>query len=77
VTFGDDVPLVDDHELEQGDEGADDVVEVVVAVAVAVKYRVLKTPTRYPTCGSFHHFPNSGWVVINCYIFLTTPRLDP
>ena len=36
------MPLVDGHQLEQGDEGGDQVVEVVAAVTVGGKVRVLK-----------------------------------
>jgi len=35
------MPLVDGHELVQGDEGGNDVIEVVTAVPIASKVRVL------------------------------------
>jgi hypothetical protein len=41
VSFCEDVPLVDGHQLVQGDEGGDNVIEVVTAVAIASKVRVL------------------------------------
>ena len=37
VALSDDVPLVDHHQLEQGDERLDDVIKVVAAVVVSVE----------------------------------------
>ena len=41
VSFCYDVPLIDGHQLEECDEGGDDVVEVVAAVVIAGEVRVL------------------------------------
>ena len=42
VSLGDHVPLIDDHELEEDDEGTDEVVKVVGAVVVMEKLGVLE-----------------------------------
>ncbi len=49
MSFGEDVPLIDCHQLEECDEGGDDVVEVVAAVVIAGEVRVLGSisPTFY------------------------------
>ena len=41
MSFREDVPLIDGHQLEECDEGGDDVVEVVAAVVIAGEVRVL------------------------------------